>query len=309
MDLGIVVISYNTRQLTLDCLESVYHDLAGSQLDGCVWVVDNASSDNSAASIATAYPQAIVLAGTENLGFARAVNHGVELVESLAEPPPYFLLLNPDTVVNPGALRAMLDYLCDNPRAAVAGAQLLYGDGSFQHGAFHFPTLLMAVFDFWTINHRLVNSSLNGRYSQRRYLSGRPFFIDHPLGAAMMVRQEAWRQVGPLDQGYFMYGEEIDWCMRARKQGWQIACVPRARITHYAGQSTAQFRANMYVALWRSRYRLFAKHYSRAYQRFVRLIVRAGLRRQIRRIKHTADAQDADITAQMVAAYQQVMEL
>lgn len=309
MDLGIIVVSYNTHQLTLECLASVYRDLEDSLLEGRLWVLDNASSDGSAVAIAQTYPQAIVLAGTENLGFARAVNRGFELVESLDDPPPFVLLLNPDTVVNSGALSEMLTYLRANPRVAAVGAQLLYGDGSFQHGSFHFPTLLMAMFDFWTINHRLIDSSLNGRYSQRRYRSGRPFAIDHPLGAAMMVRLQAWQHIGALDPGYFMYCEEIDWCLRAKKRGWDIYCTPQARITHYAGQSTIQFKASMYVALWRSRYRLFEKHYASTYRILVRLIVRAGMKRQILRTRHSADIIGADKAAQMIAAYRQVMEL
>ena len=111
MDLGIIVVSYNTRQLTLECLASVYRELEDSHLDGRLWMLDNASSDGSAAAIGQTYPQAIVIAGTENLGFARAVNRSLELVESLVAPPPFVLLLNPDTVVNSGAFCEMLTYL------------------------------------------------------------------------------------------------------------------------------------------------------------------------------------------------------
>jgi N-acetylglucosaminyl-diphospho-decaprenol L-rhamnosyltransferase len=309
MDLGIVVVSYNTRQLTLECLASVYCDLERSHIDGRLWVLDNASSDDSAIAISQAFPQAVVLSGTENLGFARAVNRSMEIVETLDTPPPFVLLLNPDTVVHPGALTEMLAFIRQNARVAAVGAQLQFSDGSFQHGAFHFPTLLMALFDFWTINHRLINSSLNGRYTQKLYRSGRPFAIDHPLGAAMMVRRQAWKQIGPLDSNYFMYCEEIDWCLRAKRQGWDIYCVPRARITHYAGQSAIQFKASMFAALWRSRYRLFEKHYSPLYRFLVRLIVRAGMKRQIHRTELSADMIGADAAAQMVAAYRQVMEL
>jgi N-acetylglucosaminyl-diphospho-decaprenol L-rhamnosyltransferase len=185
----------------------------------------------------------------------------------------------------------------------------LYGDGSFQHGAFHFPTLLMTFFDFWPIHHRFISSSLNGRYSTRRYQAGRPFAIDHPLGAAMMIRREAWQQIGPLDVGYFMYCEEIDWCLRAKRKGWDIYCAPQAHITHYAGQSTRQFKANMYVALWRSRYRLFEKFYSPLYRSLVRLIVRTGMKQQILYTKQAENILGIDKAAQMIAAYRQVMEL
>lgn len=283
MDLGIVIVSFNTRELTLNCLDSVYRDMAASAIDGHVWVVDNASADGSSQAVNQQYPQVTLHASKDNLGFARGANLGVSLALAATSRPDYILLLNPDTLVQPGALHHLIATLRTRPKAAAAGAQLLYADGSFQHGAFRFPTLPMVFFDFWTINHRLINSRLNGRYPRRKYAAGKPFQIDHPLGAAMLMRREAWEQVGPLDEGYFMYCEEIDWCLRARRAGWDIYCVPKARIVHYAGQSTRQFRAEMFIALWRSRYRLFALHYPLIYQRLARLIVRAGLSRQISR--------------------------
>ncbi len=280
MDLGIVTVSYNTCQLTLDCLASVYAALAQEGLSAQVCVVDNASGDDSAAQIAARYPQATLIRSQENLGFAGGTNLGLARLLALDPAPRHILLLNPDTLVQPQALTRMVALLDARPEVGAVGAQLAYGDGSFQHGAFSFPTLWMALFDFWTINHRLINSRLNGRYPRRLYEAGEPFPIDHPLGAALMARREALQQVGLLDEGYFMYCEEIDWCLRAKRLGWGIYCVPQARIIHLEGQSTRQFRDRMFIALWRSRFRLFTKHYSAAYRAGVRLIVRAGLARQ-----------------------------
>jgi hypothetical protein len=280
VDLGIVTVSYNTCQLTLDCLASVYAALAQEGLSAQVCVVDNASGDDSAAQIAARYPQATLIRSQENLGFAGGTNLGLARLLALDPAPRHILLLNPDTLVQPQALTRMVALLDARPEVGAVGAQLAYGDGSFQHGAFSFPTLWMALFDFWTINHRLINSRLNGRYPRRLYEAGEPFPIDHPLGAALMARREALQQVGLLDEGYFMYCEEIDWCLRAKRLGWGIYCVPQARIIHLEGQSTRQFRDRMFIALWRSRFRLFTKHYSAAYRAGVRLIVRAGLARQ-----------------------------
>ncbi|MBN1401084.1 MAG: glycosyltransferase family 2 protein [Anaerolineae bacterium] len=311
MDLGIVLVSYNTRQLTLDCLASVYAACAAAGLSAGVWVVDNASTDKSVAAIRERFPQATLIASPENLGFARGTNLGIERIRALERPPRHLLLLNPDTLVNAEALSELMAYLNDHPSVGVAGPQLRYGDGRFQHSAFRFPTLWMAFFDFWTINHRLVNSRLNGRYPRRLYDRGSPFDIDHPLGAALMIRWETLHQVGVLDEEFFMYCEEIDWCLRIRRAGWRIVCVPRAIIIHLEGQSTRQFRDRMFVALWRSRYRLFAKHYSRLYGWLVRMIVRAGLRREARRV--SACAERGELTAEeaqgRLAAYRQVMEL
>ncbi len=311
MDLGIVVVSYNTRQLTADCLRSVYQALDDERLTAQVWVIDNTSSDGSAAMIGESFPQAHLIASSENLGFARGTNLGIDAMLRSPDPPRHVLLLNPDTLVRHDALTQMVSFLDTHPQAGAAGARLTYGDGSFQHGAFYFPTLLMTFFDFWTIHHRLINSRLNGRYPQHLYEAGEPFPIDHPLGAALMIRREALAQIGPLDEGYFMYCEEIDWCIRARKAGWAVYCVPQAHIVHLGGQSTGQFRERMFIALWRSRFRLFEKHYSRGYTAAVRLILKAGIMRRARQVTRALaeGAIDQEAAEKQLSAYRTVLEL
>jgi hypothetical protein len=127
----------------------------------------------------------------------------------------------------------------------------------------------------------------------------------------MLVRWQTLEQVGVLDEGYFMYCEEIDWCMRIKQAGWHIYCVPAAHIVHYAGQSTRQFRDRMFVALWRSRFRLFGQHYSRNYQRLARCLVRAGIRHEMRRMQGAVQRQELapDDAEPRIAAYKQVMEM
>ena len=126
-----------------------------------------------------------------------------------------------------------------------------------------------------------------------------------------MIRWATAQQIGPLDVGFFMYCEEIDWCMRAKTAGWDVCCVPRARVTHLAAQSTQQLRHEMFVALWRSRYRLFEKHYTRLYRASVRLIVRAGLRCRARQTQRAlrCEAIDREEAAQRLATYRRVAEM
>lgn len=311
MELGIAIVSYNTRDLTAGCLASVYQELETTDLCGKVWVVDNASTDGSAEMIEKRFPQAELVANPENVGFAGATNVAMAQMKASGETPQYVLLLNPDTQVKPQALSRMVTFLRNHPRVGVVGPRLVYGDGTFQHSAFHFPTLCMAFFDFWPLNHRLLNSRLNGRYPRRLYEAGEPFPIDHPLGAAMMVRRETIQEVGLLDPNYFMYCEEIDWCKRIKEAGWEIYCLPTAEIVHFAGQSTRQFAEEMFVALWRSRYRLFRKHYGRGYRIAIHLIVRLGahyrmwkLRRKRRRGKMSSKE-----VKRKRAAYQRVLAL
>ncbi len=322
--LAIVVVSYNTCSLLHDCLGSVFAGLArfesntalgASRPAGEVWVVDNASTDGSHEMVRREFPAARLIVNSENRGFAAANNQALRLLlqpdSDTAVRPDAVLLLNPDTVVCGDALREMFRVLMDNPRVAVVGAQLTYPDGRFQHSAFRFPDLLQVFFDFFTVHHRLIESRLNGRYPRSLYDQGRPFAIDHPLGAALMARREAIEQIGLLDERFFMYCEEIDWCMRFKRHGWQVVCAPQARIMHYAGQSTCQFREKMFVALWKSRFRLFEKHYPPVFRRVARWLVAAGMRHKIgeaRAALARGDIEQAEVD-QLESARRQIMEL
>lgn len=311
MDLGVIVVSYNTRDLTRDCLAAAYAAIEAAGLDAHVWVVDNASTDGSAEEVQRRFPQVTLIASDTNLGFAGGNNVALQAMGALDQPPRHVLLLNSDTVAHADALGQMVSFLDASPHVGAVGAQLLYGDGSFQHGAFHFPTLLMALFDFWPLRNRLADTRLNGRYPPSRYAAGEPFPIDHPLGAALMMRWQTFRQVGPLDEGYFMYCEEIDWCLRAKRAGWAIYCVPRARVVHLAGQSTRQFREAMVLALWRSRYRLFERHYPPAYRWAIRCIVAAGMAAEARRTRRALHRGEltADEAERRLATYRAVRGL
>jgi N-acetylglucosaminyl-diphospho-decaprenol L-rhamnosyltransferase len=271
MDLSIVIVSYNTRGLLRGCLDSVLASL-GSGLSFEVFVVDNASADGSAAMIREDFPQVHLLANPKNQGFAASNNQAIR--ESSGR---YVLLLNPDTVARQGALQRLMGVLEERNGTGVVGPRLLFPDGSLQHSAFTFPTLAMVFLDFFPLEDRLLNARVNGRYPRALYERGEPFPIDHPLGAALMVRRQVIDEVGLLDERFFMYCEEVDWCMRIKKAGWEILCCPQAEIVHYVAQSTRQFRDDMYVELHRSRYRLYEKHYGRGFRRVARWLVLLGV--------------------------------
>jgi hypothetical protein len=238
-----------------------------------LFVVDNASPDGSAEMVARDFPTIALIANEENRGFAAANNQAMARANGR-----YLLMLNPDTEVQDDGLPRLVSFLESKKEAGAAGGQLVNPDGSFQHSAFHFPTLWMSFFDFVPINHRIINSRLNGRYPRSTY--SRAFQIDHPLGACMIVRAEAAAQVGWLDEQFFMYCEEIDWCMQLKKAGWEIWYTPDTKVVHHIGASARQFKGRMLVELYRSRQRLFAKHYSVSFQNRHRSIVRIGLRKQ-----------------------------
>jgi GT2 family glycosyltransferase len=302
MDLSIVVVSYNTRDLTLTALASAFRSVEASNLVYQVLVVDNASPDGSADAVRQAFPQVTLIANDENRGFAAASNQGLT-----ASAGRHVVLLNPDTEVLDDALAQLVRFLDACPTAGACGPSLQYPDGGFQHNAFRFPGLAQTFLDFFPLHWRIMESRLNGRYPRRLYDRGQPFPIDHPLGACLMVRRAAIDQVGPLDEGYFMYSEEIDWCRRMKRAGWGITCVPEARVVHHAGQATRQFRDAMFVALWRSRLRYFDKYHGPTFRWAVRRVIRLGLWREARRAR--SSGLPADELSRRLAAYARVRAL
>lgn len=297
--LAVIVVSYNVRDLLHACLKATYASLALSpELDATVWVIDNASADGSTEMVATEFPQARLITSPQNLGFAggnnlvlRALGFGDPTQQdnqkqSPIPNPQYVLLLNPDAEPIGDAIGQMVRFLSEHPQAGGAGAQLRYPDGGFQHAAFTFPGLLQLWFDLFPPRpRRLLDSRLNGRYPRRLYQAGHPFPVDFVLGAALMVRREAIEAVGLLDEGYFMYAEEVDWCWRMQRAGWPLWCVPSAQVIHHGGASARQFRSQAFINLWRSRQRLYRRFYGPLRRSLAGWIVRLGMAAEIRRAK------------------------
>jgi GT2 family glycosyltransferase len=317
MDLAIIIVNWNVRDMLTTCLRAILADLASSNLSAQVWVVDNASSDGSVEMLRRDFPELKLIASEKNLGFAAGNNAALRAIgfvgqqrRYLSQPPEralatnpqsekecelqnprcvpapvsalpeFVLLLNPDTEVHPGALQALFDFLTGEPKAGIAGAQLVYGDGSFQHSVFDFPGLWQLAIELLPLPGRLVESRLNGRYPRWRYEQGQPFKVGHPLGAAMCVRREAIQQVGLLDEHYHMYVEEVDWSKRIVSAGWKAYCVPAAKVTHYGGQSAGQIQSTSFVNLWTSRYQFYSKYYRPLKVWLASEIVQAGMRRK-----------------------------
>ncbi|HSM55335.1 MAG TPA: glycosyltransferase family 2 protein [Candidatus Sulfomarinibacteraceae bacterium] len=279
LDLAVIIVSWNVRDYLSECLSSVYAELNRSRLRGQIWVVDNGSTDGTLAILENLFPATQVIANQHNAGFGAANNQG--MIAAGERAPRYLFLLIPDTLVRPGAMRRMVDFLDAHPEAGMAGARLVYRDGRFQHSAFAFPGVAQLVFDLWPISSRLYDSRLNGRYPRRLYRpDGSPFRVDHPLGAAMMVRRDVAEKTHGFDESFHMYCEEIDWCWRIHNAGWAIYTVPAAEIVHYGGESTRQVPARSIVNLWRSRAQLYRKHHDRVTLAISRRVARVGLMRK-----------------------------
>lgn len=306
VDLSIVIVSYQVAELLEHCLDSLMQLTAPPRIE--VIVVDNGSTDGSADMVRSKFPEARLILNSENVGFSKANNQGLRIARGR-----YWMLLNPDTEIAAGTenpFQVMLAFMDAHPHAAACGPSLFYPDGKRQHSAFYFPTLAQIYMDLFSVHWRLRESRWNGRYPLAVYERGEPFPIDHPLGAALVVRPEAARAVGLLDEEYFIYAEEVDWCMRMKRAGWEIWCVPRARIIHHEARSTRQFRDKMFVELWKARFLLFRKNYSGMFNWAARALVRQGMERAMHRLKDGAQGQvTQEEMAKRMAAYKSVAEM
>ncbi len=266
--LAVVIVSWNVRDLLRACLASLIADLDASGIPRRILVVDSASTDSTPAMVRAEFPSVELIACDENIGYVKGNNLALRSVyqpgasSDQASPDAQFAwLLNPDTVVHPGAARALLGFMRAHPRCGLCGPKLLNPDGSLQHGAFALPGLVQLALETQPVLWRFRNTRLDGRYNAAQY-DGPPFRVGHPLGAAMFARGETIRQVGLLDEGLEMYAEEVDWAMRMHKASWEIWCVPQAVVTHYGGASSGQVSERAEQLKWRSRQRYYRKHYT-----------------------------------------------
>jgi GT2 family glycosyltransferase len=300
MDVAVIIVSWNVRDYLVGCLRSVCAELRRSSLHGGIWVIDNASTDGTLALLADLFPQVHLIANEHNPGFGAANNQGMRA--AAVYNPRYYFLLNPDTLLLPGALMHLVSCLDERPNAGVAGARLVYGDGRFQHSAFSFPGLIQLAFDLFPLPARLYESRLNGRYARRLYHPHRrPFVVDHPLGATMLVRTAVAEATQGFDESYYMYCEEIDWCWRIHQAGWEIYVAPAAEIVHYSGESTRQIPSRSVVGLWRSRAQLYRRHHGHLAYKAATWLVKLGMSKKAAK---TADPQLKRAYQEVVAIWQ-----
>ncbi|MDO8589386.1 MAG: glycosyltransferase family 2 protein [Armatimonadota bacterium] len=250
--LAICIVSWNTRKLLRQCLESVFANLDG--LDAEVIVVDNASEDSSAEMVEREFPDVTLIRSESNRGFASANNLGLSRSSS-----KYFLLLNSDTIVLPGALRSLVEFMDAAPEAGAVAPKLLNLDGSLQRSCSSFPSPLTELLDAVYLSKVFPRSRLFGRFAMSYWDFDAAREVDFAGGSCLLLRRFALEQVGPLDESYFMYTEEADLCFRLKRAGWKVVFVPHARIIHIGGQSSKRRPVEMAVELPVSRHRFIAK--------------------------------------------------
>lgn len=259
MDLSIIIVNWNTRTLLTQCLHSLSPP---PPLSPEVFVVDNASTDGSPVMVRAQFPWVTLIENAENVGFARANNQALRQATGR-----YAVLLNSDTVVRPGALQTLVEFMGAHPEAGACGPRLLNGDGSLQPSC---HPLLTPGREFWRLLF-LDRLWPRATYPQGRWDAQTPRPVEVIKGACLMLRREALDQVGLLDEQYFMYTEEMDLCARLLQAGWRNYWVPEAQVIHYGEASTRQSAEAMFVALYRSKAQFQRKF---------------GGERQVRRFKH-----------------------
>lgn len=251
VSLSVVIVNWNTRPLLAACLQSV--QAAALHVDGGVEVivVDNASADGSAAALSGEYPWVHLIANTWNRGFAAANNQGIEVSTGR-----YLLLLNPDTEVSEDALALMIDFMDANPKVGGTGPLLTGEDGRLQQSSTPLPTL---AGEFWRLFH-LESLAPVTSYPLEKWRNGGPRRVETVQGACFMIRHDVVRQIGALDERFFIYTEEVDFCRRMRDAGWELYWLPGVTVLHYGGQSTRQVARRMFLELYRSKIVYFRKH-------------------------------------------------
>ena len=263
MDVSIIIVNWNTRELLLDCLKSVYDTAA--DLNTEVIVVDNGSHDGSSQAVKEGFPQAKLIQNSENKGFARANNQALSNTTGR-----YALLLNSDAKLTDGALTELVNFMDKTPKAGIAACQYINQDGSKQNSFDSFPSLATEL-----LNKTLLKTLFPQKYPSKKKEYPKPMEVDSVIGACMIVRKEAIKQVGMLDEDYFFFIEETDWCFRMHKAGWKVYHLPEIKVYHLQGQSKEKNPSKAWIEYYRSSYTFFKKNRS-AFSYYTLRILRVG---------------------------------
>jgi len=259
IDLSMVVVNWNTRDLLSQCLASIERYPPNGVYE--VWVVDNASPDGSVQMVRERFPWVQIVENRDNVGFARANNQAIRMCSGR-----YIVLLNSDVKIHTNTLQTILEFLDAEPDVAVVGCRLFNADGSLQR----YPSRTLTLFRLFVIFWHLPGYSALWKGETE---SLQPREVERVKGACIAIRHAALEEVGLMDEGFFLYAEEDDWCLRFRRHRWKIVFLPDAEVTHYGGASTEQISAQARVHLYRSRTRFLRKHYGSVAARIFKLAI------------------------------------
>jgi len=280
VDLSILIVNWNVRDLLRDCLRSVLMPMS-FDADSRTWrlgarhveilVVDNASGDGSAAMVRAEFPDVSLIACDANLGFVGGNNLALERARG-----DYLLLLNPDAMVVGDAVEALMSYMDAHPEVGIAGPLLRSVDGAVQSSRRRFPTLWQALWESTVLEQWFPHNPWARRYRMEDMPAYATQNVDWVTGACLIVRARAAAEVGPLDAHIFMYSEELDWCRRMADAGWRVAFVPEAQVVHYEGRSSTQVAVARQIYFDSSKIYYFRKHHGALQAEVLRALLLAG---------------------------------
>ena len=268
ISVSIIIVLWNNESVIRDCLKSVLDQRGES---GEIIVVDNNSSDRSAAIVEKEFSGVKLIENESNKGFAAAANQGIR-----ASQGDYLLLLNPDAVMSAGSLEKMFFFLKDHPDAGACGCRIEDESGKLMWSCFHFPSLSGEFWEITLLSRLFPRSRLFGRYLMSYWDHNTSREVDWLTGACLMLRKEALDNAGLLDEEFFMYTEDVDLCYRLRNNRYRIYYLADTRIVHKQGNSADQNYARMFAQRYKSRYLFFKKHYGLMRYALLKMIVLLG---------------------------------
>lgn len=276
LDLSIVIVSYNVKELLRACLRSICASRGQFRYE--VFVVDNCSRDGSASMVQAEFPTATLLESPVNGGYAYGNNLALRTIAVRPELPRYVLLLNPDTCLPEDALAGMLAFLDLHPEAGAAGPRLVRADGSLDLACRRsFPSPEVALYRMLGLSKLFPDNPRFARYNLTDRDPAEVMEVDSVVGAFMLVRGDVLRRVGLLDEAFFMYGEDLDWAFRIKSAGWKVLYNGAIRVLHHKGESSKQHSVRSVLAFYQAMLVFYRKHYAGTTRFPMNLLVVLGI--------------------------------
>lgn len=248
-NLSIIIVSCNTQLLLEKALNSIKK--SGDPFKKLLIVFDNGSKDGTQEMIKKKFPWVVYLRSETNLGFSKAVNRAAQQAQG-----DYLLLLNSDARLQEDSIQKAVEWMEQNPRCAVCGAQLLNEDGTLQNSIANFPTLLTEL-----ANKSILRRLFPKKFPGKEYQSGRPQAVESVIGAFFLIRKTIWDELGGFDERYFFFFEETDFCLRATQRGYLVYYLPQVKVWHGQGKTAKTRLSEARIEYWKSRYRYFKTHH------------------------------------------------
>jgi GT2 family glycosyltransferase len=269
--LFIIIVNFNAEKFLVECLDSIYAQTKQISFD--IWVVDNNSADTSVTRVLQNFPQMNLIENKENIGFARANNQAITKCTG-----DYILLLNPDTLILNNAIEKVIGFMEGNPTIGICGCKVLNEDKTLQLACRRsIPTPGVAFFRLTGLSKLFPKSKIMAKYNLTYLNPDETNEVDAVSGAFLMIQKKVIDNIGLLDERFFMYGEELDWCLRVKKAGWTVMYYPEAEIIHYKGACSKYNSRKAVFEFYKAMYLFHKKHFAKDYNPIINIVIYIGI--------------------------------